>query len=97
MKNDLRKMSHINNMWSSSERTDPNTNKNCCGCSACEQVCSKSAIKMRADKEMFLYPVVDEDKCIDCSLCAKTCPVTNECKSDAPETGRIKIYPSAKG
>lgn len=77
-------MSHINNMWSSSERTDPNTNKNCCGCSACEQVCSKSAIKMRADKEMFLYPVVDEDKCIDCGLCAKTCPVTNECKSDAP-------------
>ena len=77
-------MSHISNLWISSERTDPKTNKNCCGCSACEQICSKRAITMNADKEMFLYPVVDEDKCIDCGLCVKTCPVTNECKSNAP-------------
>lgn len=37
---------------------------------------------MSADKEGFLYPVVDSVKCIDCGLCEKVCPVlhpvTNE-------------------
>lgn len=45
----------------------------CCGCSACANVCPKSAISMKADKEGFLRPVVDERKCIDCKLCEKSC------------------------
>lgn len=47
----------------------------CCGCSACEQICPKHAIKMRQDKEGFYYPYVDRQNCVDCHLCEKVCPV----------------------
>ncbi len=49
----------------------------CCGCSACYDVCPKSAIKMVEDNEGFLYPVIDKDKCIECGLCEKICPTKN--------------------
>lgn len=51
---------------------------NCCGCMACEQKCPKKCIKMVSDVEGFLYPQVDADKCIDCGLCNKVCPIINE-------------------
>lgn len=47
----------------------------CCGCTACKNVCPKEAIVMKEDKEGFLYPVIDEEKCINCGLCKKTCPI----------------------
>ena len=28
----------------------------CCGCSACANICPKRAIEMMADEEGFLYP-----------------------------------------
>ncbi|MBP3627785.1 MAG: Coenzyme F420 hydrogenase/dehydrogenase, beta subunit C-terminal domain [Clostridia bacterium] len=46
--------------------------KNCCGCSACEYICPKNAIKMLPDNG-FLYPVIDQDLCVDCGLCQKNC------------------------
>ena len=45
----------------------------CCGCSACEQICPKGAISMVPDTLFFLYPKVDLNKCIDCKLCEKVC------------------------
>ena len=45
----------------------------CCGCSACAARCPKKAIEMRPDDMGFLYPVIDEKKCIDCGLCEKVC------------------------
>lgn len=45
----------------------------CCGCSACEQICPKGAISMVPDTLGFLYPNVDSNKCIDCKLCEKVC------------------------
>ena len=47
----------------------------CTGCGACVSICPKQAITMRADGEGFLYPVVDGEKCVECSLCEKRCPV----------------------
>ena len=44
----------------------------CCGCSGCKAVCPQKAIKMRADREGFLYPEVN-DKCVNCGLCLKVC------------------------
>ena len=32
---------------------------------------------MKRDEEGFLYPVVDNKTCIDCSLCEKVCPELN--------------------
>ena len=47
----------------------------CCGCSACEQICPVGCIKMQEDEEGFLYPKIDETKCIHCKKCEKVCPI----------------------
>lgn len=47
----------------------------CCGCHNCALVCPKNCITMKEDEEGFLYPAVDEDKCIDCGICEKSCPI----------------------
>lgn len=49
--------------------------QNCCGCTACMSVCPKAAIEMKEDFEGFLYPELDESKCINCGLCEKVCPI----------------------
>lgn len=55
-----------------------NTNKaECCGCNACGDVCAHQAISFETDIEGFWYPVVDKDKCTDCHLCEKVCPIIN--------------------
>ena len=47
--------------------------ENCCGCSACYAICPVSAISMVADEEGFMYPTVDEKKCISCYKCLSVC------------------------
>lgn len=49
--------------------------ENCCGCSACYSVCPKKCITMSEDEEGFLYPHVYKNKCVDCGLCEKVCPI----------------------
>ncbi|MFR2839552.1 MAG: Coenzyme F420 hydrogenase/dehydrogenase, beta subunit C-terminal domain [Zhenhengia sp.] len=51
--------------------------KNCCGCTACMNICPKAAITMQADEEGFLYPSIDINKCIECGLCKKVCSFQN--------------------
>lgn len=46
----------------------------CCGCSACESVCPKDAIKMVVDVQGFKYPKINQEKCISCGLCELSCP-----------------------
>ncbi len=48
---------------------------NCCGCTACASACVKNCIEMRPNAEGFLYPVLDEARCIDCGLCEASCPI----------------------
>ena len=50
---------------------------NCTGCGACQNICSHKAISMQVNDEGFLYPVVDNKKCINCGLCLKKCPSKN--------------------
>lgn len=57
----------------------------CTGCTACESICPKCAITMEADEQGFLYPFVDENKCIHCKLCIKSCPVVNYIDYDVTE------------
>ena len=52
--------------------------ENCCGCNACVQRCPQQCISMHEDIEGFLYPQVDQSKCINCNLCNKVCPVLNQ-------------------
>lgn len=45
----------------------------CCGCRACLNICPKNAIIMKLDKIGNYYPYINEDKCVNCGLCKKTC------------------------
>jgi 4Fe-4S ferredoxin iron-sulfur binding domain-containing protein len=49
--------------------------EDCCGCTACENICNHKAISMCEDEEGFRYPVIDSSKCVDCGLCDKVCPI----------------------
>lgn len=47
--------------------------KKCNGCGACKQICPRQCISMEEDSEGFLYPQIDNKKCIHCNLCDKVC------------------------
>lgn len=47
----------------------------CTGCGACMNICKHNCISMKNDEEGFLYPFIDQEKCIQCSLCEKICPI----------------------
>lgn len=47
----------------------------CTGCKACAYVCPKHCISFRNDKAYDItYPVIDENKCINCGRCQTVCP-----------------------
>lgn len=50
--------------------------QNCCGCTACANVCPKNCIEMVMDNEGFIYPVIDLNSCINCNACERACPMT---------------------
>lgn len=47
--------------------------KDCNGCGTCALRCPKKAITMIEDEEGFLYPIIDNKKCINCGLCQRIC------------------------
>ena len=49
----------------------------CCGCTACANICPKHCIFMQEDKEGFRYPSINKNLCINCDLCMKICPIIN--------------------
>lgn len=51
----------------------------CTGCMSCYNACPKEAIDICVSEEGFKYPKINKEKCIDCGLCKKVCPVLN-CK-----------------
>jgi len=67
--------------------------KDCCGCSACVNVCPQQCITLDPDYEGFLYPVIDENLCNDCGLCYDICPsiASNLIKKD---NYKYKIFAS---
>lgn len=50
----------------------------CTGCGACVNICLQNAISLIPDKHGDTYPNVNNDKCTQCSLCEKVCPLLNE-------------------
>lgn len=54
--------------------------KECCGCTACSNICPQKCIEMRLNEEGFMYPVCNVAKCMECGLCEKACPVVHSTK-----------------
>lgn len=64
------------------------TKTNCCGCGACAAICPKDAIAMVPDLDGFVYPVVDDKKCIHCNMCERVCSYRNSC----PEISEKEVW-----
>lgn len=52
----------------------------CCGCAICSVLCPQGAIIMVADEEGYLYPQIDDMKCVKCGVCIKVCTFKQEQK-----------------
>jgi len=57
---------------------------NCVGCSACKHICSKEAINISQDEFGFYKATIDKQKCIECGLCYKNCPLIKFSKYKKP-------------
>lgn len=55
---------------------------NCCGCGLCKSQCPCNAIEMVPDQEGFMYPEVNESKCVSCEKCKQICPVLKSIKKE---------------
>ena len=49
----------------------------CSGCGACRDACLAKAVCMEEDEEGFLYPKIDQEKCVHCGRCDAVCPILN--------------------
>lgn len=54
----------------------------CNGCHTCYISCPKNCINMIINKDGFLEPSIEQEKCIDCKLCIKKCPLNKKFKYD---------------
>ncbi|NME63970.1 4Fe-4S dicluster domain-containing protein [Clostridium cadaveris] len=50
----------------------------CTGCGICKSICPKECIEMKRNKEGFIYPIVDKNKCISCGKCLEYCNAIGE-------------------
>lgn len=55
--------------------------KKCCGCGVCVSVCPKNAICLVEDENGFLYPEINEKKCISCQKCKNYCSFQEHVKN----------------
>lgn len=53
----------------------------CCGCLNCYNKCGSHAIKLEKNEFGFIYPFIDTERCVDCGLCTKVCPILSKPES----------------
>lgn len=74
---------------------DINDLHTCSGCGACKNICTIGAINLVADDCGFLYPRINEQKCVNCSLCDEVCQMNN--KSERTSTCQQRFYALING
>ena len=52
----------------------------CNGCIACYNICPVKAIELQHDNLGFVYPFVNDNLCVNCGKCIKTCSIENPFK-----------------
>ncbi|SHJ51657.1 Coenzyme F420-reducing hydrogenase, beta subunit [Hespellia stercorisuis DSM 15480] len=57
----------------------------CTGCAACADSCPKNCIEMKYDNEGFLFPSRDTQKCVECHMCERSCPIVTDKKVERTE------------
>lgn len=78
------------------EHVGEKENNSCCGCGACVALCPAGAVTLKANKEGFAYPLVDEGKCIHCRKCLKVCAFEDSyCDENSHKPIRAYIARSA--
>ena len=50
-----------------------NSKKKCTGCGGCLAACPFDAIIIDYDKDGFIVPIIDSDKCVNCGRCKSVC------------------------
>ncbi|RGK37410.1 DUF1919 domain-containing protein [[Ruminococcus] lactaris] len=61
----------------------------CTGCAACVAGCPKDALYIKQNKEGFYRPEIKKEKCIECGICEKICPINSnewKCNGEMLET-----------
>lgn len=73
---------------------DSNT---CTGCSACYASCMHGALSMVRDDEGFLQPKIDVDKCVECGMCVRSCPILTPLNSSNVKIEKIYAIENKDG
>lgn len=60
--------------------------KTCTGCFACVDVCQHKAICIDMHTDGHRYVVINENNCVCCGICEKTCPIVSDLKYNQSET-----------
>ena len=60
----------------------------CCGCGSCVDLCPKQAINLIEDQYGFLYPLINQELCIDCGKCRSNCAFQKAHDGNEP----IKVF-----
>ena len=68
----------------------------CCACGACLNICHQNAISMREDACGFVYPEIDQKKCIGCGLCKKVCAFQNTDVANTPVATGVAVAKDRK-